>query len=301
MRSLLKLKEENLLFFDIETAPLVEELEPDTPLYDSWEYKVNKGGEHTQKEVIETYKEQAGLYPEFAKVVSIVVGKIQDGGIALITLDNEDESKILKEFNKTVNRNSNCSLVGFVNKGFDSPFIFKRMLINGITPVDKLDNSGLKPWELDEVDLAEEWKGTSFNRASLINIATVFGLPSPKDDINGADVGRVYWEGGLKRISKYCRKDVATTINIFRCMVGREPLEVSSGDFEEVPLVKRLFGGGKFGKDEKQELLEILKGLSVAERKEAFVILESMVSTAKGKKTKITKKAIKELKKHIDD
>ena len=100
MRELLKLKQEDLLFYDIETASVVKELELDSPLYDSWEYKVNKTGDMTSEEVIKSYSTQAGLYPEFAKIISIVVGKISDGGIKLITFDDSNESDLLTKFNQ---------------------------------------------------------------------------------------------------------------------------------------------------------------------------------------------------------
>lgn len=302
MRTLLKLNEEKLVFYDIETAPAVKELQLDTPLFDSWAYKVNKTGDKTNDEIIASYSSEAGLYPEFAKIVSIVVGKIISNKIHLITLDDVNEVDILNSFNKLLERNIDNTLVGFVNIGFDTPFVFKRMVINGIAPHDKVDSSGLKPWEVSEVDLAMEWKGTSFNRASLINVATAFGLPSPKDDISGADVGKVYWEEGVRRISKYCRKDVATTINIFRKMRLEEALEVATDEpivIEEIPLIKHLFAGGKFGKDEKFELEGLLKMLDDSERVEAFTILDAMCSAAKGKKTKILKKDVKELRKQF--
>lgn len=309
MRELRKLKQEDLIFFDIETAPLVKELEFGTPLYDSWAYKVNKDGVSTVEQVIETYSVEAGLYPEFAKVVSIVVGKIVDNKIVLGTLDNPDEKIILEAFNSMIERNIKSKLVGFVNIGFDSPFVFKRMLINGIRPHDKLDSSGLKPWELEEIDLGVLWKGTSFNRASLINIATAFGLPSPKDDISGADVGRVYWsegEEGLKRISKYCRKDVATTINIFKKMRLEEPLEVKDAEgSEELPetvmgVLDTLFAGGDYTKEVKGNLVALLRSIEPTEREKSYILLESMTSTAKGKVTKVTKAHIKALRKEVD-
>jgi hypothetical protein len=44
----------------------------------------------------------------------------------------------------------------------------------------------------------------------------VFGLPSPKDDISGADVASVYWEDrDLDRIATYCEKDVLATAQLF--------------------------------------------------------------------------------------
>jgi uncharacterized protein YprB with RNaseH-like and TPR domain len=303
MRELVKLNEEKLVFYDIETATVVPELIPDSPLYVSWDYKVNKKGDMTEQEVIESFSIEAGLYPEFSKVISIVVGKIQSGGIILVTFDDSDEAVLLERFNKLLNRNSSDRLVGFVNTGFDTPFVFKRMLINGISPDDKVDSSGLKPWEVDEIDLAQLWKGTSFARASLINITTAFGLPSPKDDITGADVGKVYWsgkEGALKRISKYCRKDVVSTINVFKKMRLEEPLEVTNAEIEEQPLVMNLFGGAAYNKKEKAELKLILETMSPEERESAYRVLESVTSTASGKKTKITKAHVRALKEEID-
>ena len=299
MRELVKLNEEKLIFFDIETASVVENIEPSTPLFDSWEYKVNKRGDLTVEEIQQSFKNEAGLYPEFTKVVSIVVGKIVNGGIVLITLDDEKETDILNKFNSLLARNMGDKLVGFVNIGFDPPFVFKRMLINGIKPNDKVDSSGLKPWEVDEVDLSKMWQGTSFNRASLINVATAFGLPSPKDDISGADVGKVYWPEGVKRISKYCRKDVVTTINIFKCMRLEQPLVVTNQELEEQPFIVNLFGGAEYGEVEKEKLKSILSSFSVDEREKAYVILGALCSNAKGKKTAIQKKDITLLKKEL--
>ena len=308
MRTFAKVKEDKLLFYDIETAPLVRELEIDTPLYDSWEYKANKTGEKTSEEVISSYSVESGLYPEFAKVVTIVVGKIVKGKIVLITFDDAEEVDILNKFNSLLDRNGDNTLVGFVNKSFDTPFTAKRMILNGIQPNDKLDSSGLKPWELEEIDLAETWKMTSFNRASLINIATAFGLPSPKDDISGADVGRVYWsEGlaGLKRIAKYCRQDVIATINIFRKMNLKDTLPVDPNfiDVEptEEPLLEKLINGSRYGKAEKDMLIKELTGMTPDERSKAFDILDSVTSKAKGKVTKMTKTHVTALKKMFKD
>lgn len=308
MRALRLLKQEDLLFFDIETASIVKEIEQGTPLWNSWEYKVNKDGEMSMAGISESFLGQAGLNPEFAKVVSIVVGKIVDDEIVLMTFDDKDEATILNSFNNMLERNIKCTLTGFANQGFDTPFLFKRCLINGIIPHDKLDNSGLKPWECSGIDLAEMWKGTSFTRASLINIATAFGLPSPKDDISGADVGKVYWsegQAGLARISAYCRKDVETTINIFRKMRLQEALPLRAMEMPcevveaDTTLLDYLFNGAAYGAKEKKILLEYLKNSDKQEREEMFAILDALTSTASGKKTKITKAHVKGLREEI--
>ncbi len=300
MRELLKLQESKLLFFDIETAPIVKELTPDSPLYNSWEYKVNKTGEKTQKEILDSYKKEAGLYPEFSKVVCVVIGKIIKNKIVLITYNQPDERELLNKLNNKLNERSGDTLIGFVNIGFDTPFIFKRMIINGIKPSDSVDSSGLKPWEVEEVDLAKIWQGTSFNRASLINISTAFELPSPKDDISGIDVGRVYWneKDGLDRISEYCRKDVETTINVFRKMCLKSVLTLAKDPtpLEKIPMLNHLFNGGEYTPEYKNKLEKYIKDSDEITKDRVITILKSIVSKAKGKETKITREDIKYLK-----
>ena len=299
MRELKQLNEEKLLFFDIETAPVVKELQVDTPLFNAWAYKVAKDGVTDNDEVVKSFSEKAGLYPEFARVVCVVVGKIMKGKIHLITYDDKDEKTLLSNFNDVVSRNSTSKLTGFVNIGFDTPFIFKRMLINGIQPHDRIDSSGLKPWEVEEVDLAKIWQATSFSRASLTAVCTAFGLPTPKDELSGSDVGKTYWstKQDTTRISEYCRKDVVATVNIFKKMRLEEPLEVSGGDVvvSETPILTHLFEGGDYGAKEKKELKGLLDNLSEEERKKAFVLLTAISSTARGKKTKIKTAHIKTL------
>lgn len=56
----------------------------------------------------------------------------------------------------------------------------------------------------------ELWKfGDYKHYTSLSLLVTVFGIPTPKDDIDGSMVAEVYWkEKNLERIVKYCEKDV---------------------------------------------------------------------------------------------
>ena len=53
------------------------------------------------------------------------------------------------------------------------------------------------------------------------DIYHVFKIPTPKDDISGADVARVYYEeNDLDRIRVYCEKDVVALIQLFLRMNG---------------------------------------------------------------------------------
>ena len=52
---------------------------------------------------------------------------------------------------------------------------------------------------------------------------TFFEIHTPKDEISGADVARVFYEeNDLERIARYCEKDVAALIQLFLRMKGEE-------------------------------------------------------------------------------
>ena len=90
------------------------------------------------------------------------------------------------------------------------------MLINGLQIPSQLNIQGKKPWEIMHLDTMDLWKfGDYKNYTSLKLLAAVFNIPSPKDDIDGSMVHKVYWEeNDLERIRIYCEKDVITTAQI---------------------------------------------------------------------------------------
>ena len=62
----------------------------------------------------------------------------------------------------------------------------------------------------------ELWKfGDYKNFTSLKLLAVLLGIDSPKEDIEGKDVGRVYWyEKSLPRIVEDCQRDVLTVAQL---------------------------------------------------------------------------------------
>jgi hypothetical protein len=81
----------------------------------------------------------------------------------------------------------------------------------------------------------ELWKfGDYKSYTSLELLAAVFGIPTPKDDIKGSDVARVFWqEKNLERIVTYCQKDVITIVNLFLRLKGKSI--VTDGMVQVVP------------------------------------------------------------------
>ncbi|MDH3246341.1 MAG: ribonuclease H-like domain-containing protein, partial [Saprospiraceae bacterium] len=108
-------------------------------------------------------------------------------------------------------------------KEFDIPYLCRRMIINsvGLPPMLKL--SGKKPWEAKHlIDTMELWKfGDVKNYTSLDLLAAVLEVDTPKDDIDGSQVGPIFWkEGDLQRIVSYCEKDVLTVAQILLRLKG---------------------------------------------------------------------------------
>ncbi len=100
-----------------------------------------------------------------------------------------------------------------------------------------LDIAGKKPWEINHLDTLELWKYRDYKAfTSLALLCHVFNIPTPKDDISGADFARVYYEEkNLKRIRQYCEKDVVALIQLLMRMKGDSliPEENNSSAIED--------------------------------------------------------------------
>jgi DNA polymerase elongation subunit (family B) len=211
---------EDILFLDIETIPAYSSYQELPKVYqDLWDKKAKLLAKN-EEDTTENLYERAGIYSEFGKIICISVGAFKDGKLWLKSFFDHDEYVLLKEFAEMLNKGfyrPNQLLCAHNGKEFDYPYIARRMLINGINPPMILNLAGKKPWEIQLLDTMELWKfGDYKNYTSLELLSAVFGIPSPKNDICGADVAKVYWiEKDLERIVEYCQKDVVTIVQIF--------------------------------------------------------------------------------------
>ncbi len=215
---------EKILFLDIETVPGVwkfEDLdEKAAELYLSKNKYIQERDGLSNDQVYE----KAGVFAEFGKIVCISCGIVADKStgkeIRLKSFYGDDEKELLLDFAKMLNNHYNTPyhiLCGHNAKEFDFPYIARRMLINGIDLPETLDIAGKKPWEIAHLDTMELWKfGDYKHYTSLSLLCHIFDVPTPKDDISGADVGKVYYEeNDLERIVAYCHKDVVALIQVF--------------------------------------------------------------------------------------
>jgi 3'-5' exonuclease len=217
------LNPDEIIFLDIETVPQTSNYEE---LNETFKYLWNKkstGFRKPEESAADVYQ-RAGIYSEFGKIVCISTGYLyieeNEQYLRLKSFYNHDEKELLLEFGQMLNtfsKRKNLQLCAHNGKEFDFPYIARRMLINNITLPKVLDIAGKKPWEVSFLDTMELWKFGDFkNYTSLELLSAVFGIPTPKDDINGSEVAGVYYnENNLERIVKYCEKDVITIAQLF--------------------------------------------------------------------------------------
>jgi 3'-5' exonuclease len=226
---------EHLLVIDIETVSNVAEFAQLSPEWQElWEEKTARTlPENTSP--AEFYQQRAAILAEFGKVVCISIGyfKKVEGTyqFRVKSIANRDEALLLQNFASTLQQleavHQKWCLAGHNIREFDIPFLCRRFLINALPIPACLDLQNVKPWEQNVLDTFQLWRFGDFKHyTSLKLLAACFGVPSPKGDIDGSMVGKVFWmENDLDRIAAYCQRDVATVANILLRMRGAAMLQ----------------------------------------------------------------------------
>jgi DNA polymerase elongation subunit (family B) len=233
-----KLNLENLLFLDIETVPETEhysELSEDKQLL--WELK----SKYQRKEDYspEAFYDRAGIWAEFGKIICISVGYftvVNSERRFRITSFYGDEHVLLLEFKVLIETHFSKSkhlLCAHNGKEFDFPYIARRMVINKIPLPLKLNLFGKKPWEVPHLDTLELWKfGDYKHYTSLKLLTSILGISSPKDDIDGSEIFRVFYEeNDIERIVTYCQKDTIAVAQIILRLREETLLEPNEIDY----------------------------------------------------------------------
>lgn len=226
-----KLQLENVLFLDIETVP---ELENFSDLDDTKKELFDLKTQYQRRDdyTVEEFYERAGIWAEFGKIICISVGYFtfkSDVRHFRVTTFWGDEIKILKDFSNLLNNHFSQPqhlLCGHNAKEFDFPFIARRMIINNISIPQKLNLFGKKPWEVPHLDTLELWKFGDYKHFTSLKLLTnVLGIPSPKGDIDGSEVAKVFYqEKNIDRIITYCEKDVVAVAQIILRLRGEDLL-----------------------------------------------------------------------------
>ncbi|PSL47709.1 hypothetical protein CLV51_102566 [Chitinophaga niastensis] len=213
-----KIALDQLLLLDIETTPGTQafgHLSDEMQLL--WREKIAKTAPVSENDQ-EAYADRAGIYAEFGKIVCISVGffHLENNRyqLRLKSFYNDDEEVVLNGFLELVNKfyvkYPRFQFAGHNIKEFDIPFICRRSVIHQLSLPQPLQLHDFKPWEMPVLDTLHLWRFGDFRHyISLKLLTAVMGIDTPKDDIDGSMVGKVYWEQkDLERIATYCQKDV---------------------------------------------------------------------------------------------
>ncbi|MEN8117142.1 MAG: 3'-5' exonuclease [Bacteroidota bacterium] len=215
---------EEILFLDIETAPLFPEYAELTEKWQNlWEhkmqYQINNG------EPADELYDRAGIYAEFGRIICISAGYVtQKQGELFFRVKSfydKDEKTLIQNFFNDWDKFSRAGkrrLCAHNGQEFDYPYISRRALVNNLNLPKILDVAGAKPWEVKDqlIDTLQLWKfGDYKHYTSLSLLCELFNIPTPKDDIDGSQVAKVYWEDNdIDRIIRYCEKDTLAVANL---------------------------------------------------------------------------------------
>jgi len=218
---------EKTMVLDIETVPMVKNYqELSENMQALWADKAQRLQPRDGNKTPEELFEKAGIFAEFGKVVCISSGIFISGEapgrekayqFRVKSFYGADERKILINFMELLNQHFDARknfLCAHNGQEFDFPYLARRILLHGFELPQMLDIAGKKPWETKHlIDTMQLWKFGDYKHFTSLPLLTrIFNIPTPKDDIKGSDVGRVFYEeADIDRIAEYCQKDVIAT------------------------------------------------------------------------------------------
>jgi DNA polymerase elongation subunit (family B) len=217
-----------ILFIDVETVgvepdweSLVQkrkELSFQFENYFDWFQK--RFPEDADKPISQMFVNRAALVPEFGRIACVSVAFVTEKGeTRMQSFSDFEEKKLLTEVQKLLRKVSELGffLCGHNVKGFDIPYLAKRMIMNGILPPKILPGHDTKPWEVRAFDTKEFWQYGGYGSiASLELMCVCLGVESSKTmEVTGNKVHEAFWvKKDIEGIVKYCEKDVSVLIDV---------------------------------------------------------------------------------------
>ncbi|MEM9981713.1 MAG: ribonuclease H-like domain-containing protein [Bacteroidota bacterium] len=212
-----------ILFLDIETVRGSKNYNDlSEGMHKMWELKAKRIQPDSNLTAEEKYYDNAGIFAEFGKITCISFGYLHyKEGILKMKVKScygKDEQKLLAEFREILDANAFLFLCAHNGREFDFPYMGRRYIINQMKLPKALELRDKRAWEIKHIlDTMDMWKfGDWKNPTKLELLCNVLNVPTPKDDIDGSQVGNVYWEeGDVDRIAVYCEKDVVATAQVY--------------------------------------------------------------------------------------
>lgn len=207
------------LFLDIETLPAGEDKEKTLKML------FDKKNPEFEQEKFDEFLAKTSFDGAYGQILCI--GYAVDDDPVQYFYNENNEKKTLQEFWDLVNalsitpRNPQYPDYGLLFIGhnvmdFDLRFIYQRSIILGVKPSYELNFARYRNYPI--FDTMKEWVKWSNSAVGLEYLALALGIPSPKDGIDGSQVAEFHKKGKDKEICEYCKRDVATTRDVYRKM-----------------------------------------------------------------------------------
>ncbi len=210
----------NTLVFDIETVPQdFDALDEMAQAY------LLKSAE--TKEEKEKAKDEMALWSTTNRIVAIGILSVEtqkgavyfQSPVPIEPWEENDikywagtEKEILEKFWQAVSFAH--KYVTFNGRGFDCPVLMLRSAMLGVKPT-----KNLMPYRYSaeaHIDLLEQLTFYGATRKFNLHLyCHAFGIPSPKEGMNGHDVKKYFHEGKCAEIAKYCAGDLFATRELY--------------------------------------------------------------------------------------
>jgi DNA polymerase elongation subunit (family B) len=156
-------------------------------------------------------------------------GDIIDGEY---TYKVRSEKELLEEFWQGAEHYN--TFITFNGRAFDAPFLFHRSAVYGIRPTKNL-LEGRYPSQqktVRHVDLQDEltFFGAMSRRPSLHLFCRAYGIDSPKGEVSGDAVAKLYKDGEYLTIARYNAKDVTATTELYKKWLKVSPSGENKGE-----------------------------------------------------------------------
>jgi hypothetical protein len=159
--------------------------------------------------------ERMGLDPCTGRIICIGVHWIEVGRSRAYC--QSDERELISNFWADLVQIRPTRFVTFNGKSFDFPYINIRSAILGVlAPRDLLLDT--RRFSTDRhFDVREALTNYDrYRKGTLEFFCEVFGVPSPKDGIDGSRVGEYFRQGRLEEIASYCLADCKATAALYQ-------------------------------------------------------------------------------------
>jgi hypothetical protein len=151
-----------------------------------------------------------GLDPTTGRIVCI--GVLDSETAYERTFSQADERELLESFWRWLYGERPTLFVTFNGRRFDVPYLHIRSAIHGIEPVYPIPLGASAHFDVREILEGDDRR----RRGSLDYFCAVFGVPSPKTEMDGSLVGQAYAEGRIRDIERYCLADCHATLALYR-------------------------------------------------------------------------------------